>query len=105
MNGRKQSCLASRREDNFDSRKVSFQPLLPRIRELVTQTTDRIIKADQSMKAQFGLALIVFGLSAVFTQTLSGAQVLAVASNGKWDLEYDAYGNLNALAAKAIVSF
>lgn len=52
------------------------------------------------MKKEFVLALIVFGLSAFFTQTLSAAQALAVASNGKWDMEYDPYGNVNVVAAK-----
>ena len=56
------------------------------------------------MRLQFVFALTLFGLSAFFTQTLSAAQVLAVASNGKWDMEYDAYGNVKALAAKAITA-
>jgi hypothetical protein len=56
------------------------------------------------MKKEFVLALIVFGLSAFFTQTLSAAQALAVASNGKWDMEYGPYGNVNVVAAKAIAA-
>jgi hypothetical protein len=56
------------------------------------------------MRLQFVLSLIVFGLSALFAQSLSAAQVLAVASNGKWDMEYDPYGNVNALAAKALAA-
>ncbi len=52
------------------------------------------------------VALIVFGLSAFLTQTLPAAQVLVVSSNGKWDMEYDGdpYGNVNALAAKALAA-
>jgi hypothetical protein len=57
------------------------------------------------MRPQLQLALIVFGITALFVQKLSAGQVLAVASNGKWDMEYELpYGNLNALAAKAIVA-
>jgi hypothetical protein len=56
------------------------------------------------MRTQFVLVLIVFGLSAFFTQKLSAAQALAVASNGKWDMEYDPYGNVNVVAAKAIAT-
>jgi hypothetical protein len=54
------------------------------------------------MRSQLAaVALILFGLRAFLTQTLS-AQVLAVSSNGKWDMEYEDYGNVNALAAKAL---
>jgi len=42
-----------------------------------------------SMRPQFLLALTLFGLSAFFVQTLSAAQVLVVASNGKWEMEYE----------------
>ena len=56
------------------------------------------------MKPKLAFALIVFGLSAFLTQTLSAAQALAVASNGKWDMEYEPYGILNAVAAKAIAA-
>jgi hypothetical protein len=56
------------------------------------------------MRTQFVLALIVFALSAFFTQKLSAAQVLVVSSNGKWDMEYEDYGNVNALAAKALAA-
>jgi hypothetical protein len=52
----------------------------------------------------FRFALIALGLSALLTQTLSAAQVLVVASNGKWDMEYDPYGNVNTLGAKAIAA-
>jgi hypothetical protein len=56
------------------------------------------------MKTQFLLALTVFGLSVFLVQTLSAAQVLAVASNGKCamvcKLEYDA--DFKAISAEAI---
>ena len=56
------------------------------------------------MKPKLAFALIVFGVSAFITQTLAAAQVLAVSSNGKWGMEYDPYGNVNALAAKALAA-
>jgi hypothetical protein len=91
-------------EDNLHSRKVSFQSRLPRIRELVTQTTDGLPNRDHSMKPTLVLALVVFGLSSFLTQTLFASQVLAVSSNAKWDMQYDPYGNVNALAAKALAA-
>jgi hypothetical protein len=58
------------------------------------------------MRPHVALALIVFALSSFFIQTLPAAQVLVVSSNGKWDMEYDGdpYGNVNALAAKALAA-
>jgi hypothetical protein len=56
------------------------------------------------MRPQFVLALILFKLSAFITQTVSAAQVLAVASNGKWDMEYDPNKNVNAVAEQAIAA-
>jgi hypothetical protein len=56
------------------------------------------------MKPKLAYALIAFGVSAFITQTLPAAQVLAVSSNGKWDMEYEPYGNVNALAAKALAA-
>ena len=56
------------------------------------------------MKPKLPFALIIFGVIAFVTQPLSAAQVLAVASNGKWDMEYEDYGNVNALAAKALAA-
>jgi hypothetical protein len=56
------------------------------------------------MRLQFVSASIFIALSVFLTQTLSAAQALAVAGNGKWDMEYDAYGNVNAVAAKAIAA-
>jgi len=56
------------------------------------------------MKTRLVLALIVFGVIAFITQTLPATQVLAVSSNGKWDMEYEDYGNVNALAAKALAT-
>lgn len=55
------------------------------------------------MRSQLALALIVFGLSAFLTQTLSAAQVLVVdESSGKWAMEYAPRGDLNVLTAKAM---
>jgi hypothetical protein len=56
------------------------------------------------MRPKLVLALVVFGLSSVLTQRLFAAQALAVAGNGKWDMEYAAYGNVKAVAAKAIAA-
>jgi hypothetical protein len=56
------------------------------------------------MKPQLAFACIIFGVNSFFTQTLFAAQVLVVASNGKWDMEYEDYGNVNALAAKALAA-
>jgi hypothetical protein len=56
------------------------------------------------MRPQFAFALIVLGLGAFSVQTLSAVQVLAVASNGKWDMEYEPYGKVHVLAAKAIAA-
>ena len=56
------------------------------------------------MKPKLAFALIVVGVIAFITQTLPAAQVLAVSSNGKWDMEYGPYGNVNVVAAKAIAA-
>jgi hypothetical protein len=57
------------------------------------------------MRPQLASALIVLGITGLFSQEVSAGQVLAVASNGKWDMEYQLpYGNLNSLAAKAITA-
>jgi hypothetical protein len=57
------------------------------------------------MRPQLALAVMVFGIIGLFSEQVSAGQVLAVASNGKWDMEYELpYGNLNALAAKAIAA-
>ena len=56
------------------------------------------------MKPKLAFALIVVGVIAFITQTLPAAQVLAVSSNGKWDMEYLDYGSVNALAAKALAA-
>jgi hypothetical protein len=56
------------------------------------------------MKPKLAFALIVVGVIAFITQTLPAAQVLAVSSNGKWDMEYQDYGSVNALAAKALAA-
>lgn len=54
------------------------------------------------MRPKLALALIVFGVTFFLTQKLSAAQVLVVSSNAKWDMEYEGYGNVNALALKAL---
>jgi hypothetical protein len=56
------------------------------------------------MRPQSPLILIVVGITALFAQKVSAAQALAVASNGKWDMEYDPYGNVNVVAAKALAA-
>jgi hypothetical protein len=53
------------------------------------------------MRPKLAFAVFAFGV-VVFAQALPAAQVLAVSSNGKWDMEYEPYGNVNALAAKAL---
>jgi hypothetical protein len=56
------------------------------------------------LKRPLTFACIIFGVISFFTQTLFAAQVLVVSSNGKWDMEYEPYGNVNALAAKALAA-
>jgi hypothetical protein len=55
------------------------------------------------MERIIALALIAFGLGALSTQKLSAMQVLVVASNGKWAMEYDPYAkDFGPITAKAI---
>jgi hypothetical protein len=46
--------------------------------------------------------LILFGLSSFLTQKLTAAQVLAVASNGKWAMAWTYSLDVKAAAAQAI---
>ena len=59
---------------------------------------------DLDRRAKLVFALIVFGLSASLTQEVQAAQVLVVSSNGKWDMEYEPYGNVNAVAIKTLAA-
>jgi len=56
------------------------------------------------MRSQVAFALLAFGMNSLSMQALSAAQVLAVSSNGKWDMQYDPNGHVDSLSAKAIAA-